>query len=821
MPLSESVLLLMVLLAIGVLVRGLFSRLPIPYTVLLVVLGMLLGNLARVWQPLESIRYFHLSPELVFFIFLPVLIFESGLSLHARQLAKDIVPVLMLAIPALLVSTTIVGLGVWMLLPLDLTTALLFGALISATDPVAVVSLFKELGTPTRLTTLVEGESLLNDATAIVLFSILLGLAVHGEFAVSDIGAAILEFLRVFLGGALLGLIFGLLLSRLVIRLHLETSSVLVSSLILAYVSFIVAEHGLHVSGVMAVVAAALSFSLVASPRLAEATGHALRSTWEFLADITNTLLFLLIGMAVNLQALAAASGFILMVGLLVIAARGVSVYSFVPLTVKLFKLPAVTLGERHIMWWGGLKGGLAIAIVLSIPADLPGRELLLNLTLGVVLLSLLINAPTIRPLIERLGLDRLSEDENIELDQAASQVRSLAGSILRKLRDNRVLSGAGKLHAEREVSQSLQWPLQDVSDESFARKQHLNVLREESRELEHLFNAGVVPQYSFLDIKAELQRESDQLRNPGRSGEGTDAPASNLFIRFENALIRRLRESNWASNLLARYQNMRISQHVVRDLVRILMAEAALEYARQQLKTDPRFDPSILPRYREKLRLLHENIAEYQRDFEEFYRRFEGRFAKRTVLISVLRYIQREQRKGVISTKVYAVLEQAIHRALDQVPAITEPVPGIRNEDLIGLVPLFSGLSDDALKGIAVKAASVNYLPGDIIIGQGEHGDSLYIVVRGRVRVSHAENGNSQTIADLVVGDFFGEMALLGGHVRQATVTALHTSTLLRLKAQDVLEISRRFPEIGEYLNELKQDREGGLDHAVDDVPS
>jgi len=813
MPLSESVLLLMVLLAIGVLVRGLFNRLPIPYTVMLVILGMLLGNLARVWQPLESIRYFQLSPELVFFIFLPVLIFESGLSLHARQLAKDIVPVLMLAIPALLLSTTIVGVGVWLLLPLDLTTALLFGALISATDPVAVVSLFKELGTPTRLTTLVEGESLLNDATAIVLFSILLGLALHGGFVVTDIGAAMLEFIRVFLGGTLLGLVFGLLLSRLVVRLHLDTSSVLISSLILAYVAFIVAEHSLHVSGVMAVVAAALSFSLVASPRLAEETGHAVHNTWEFLADMTNTLLFLLIGMAVDLQSLAATSGFILLVGLLVIAARGVSVYSFVPLTVKLFKLPEVTMGERHIMWWGGLKGGLAIAIVLSIPADLPGRDILLNLTLGVVLLSLLINAPTIRLLIEKLGLDRLSEDESIELEQTAAQVRAHAGSVLQKLLDNRVLSRAGNFRAEQEVSQSLQWPSQDVSDESFKRKQHLNALREESRELERLFNAGVVPQYSFLDIKVELQRENDQLRNPERIEGEMDASSPSLFIRFENALIRRLRESDWASNLLARYQNTRISQHVVKDLVRILMAEAAIEYARQQAKIDPRFDPSIESRYRDRLQLLHDKIADYQRDFEEFYQRFERRFAKRAVLISVLRYIQNEQRKGVVSTKVYAVLAQAISQALELMPAISEPVPGMKNEDLIGLVPLFSGLSDDALKGIAAKAASVNYLPGDIIIGQGEHGDSLYIVVKGRVRVSHTVDEESHVLADLVVGDFFGEMALLGDQVRRATVTAQHTSTLLRLTAQDVMEISREFPEIGEYLNELKQNREGGLD--------
>jgi len=179
-----------------------------------------------------------------------------------------------------------------------------------------------------------------------------------------------------------------------------------------------------------------------------------------------------------------------------------------------------------------------------------------------------------------------------------------------------------------------------------------------------------------------------------------------------------------------------------------------------------------------------------------------------------VLRYLQGEQRNGVVSTKVYSVLEQAINRALDQIPKISEPVPGMKNEDLIGLVPLFSGLSDQALTGIAAKAASVNYLPGDIIIGQGEHGDSLYIVVRGRVRVSHtAEDDEIQILADLVVGDFFGEMALLGDQVRRATVTAQHTSTLLRLTAQDVMDISRQFPEIGEYLNELKHNREGGLD--------
>ena len=819
MPLSDTVLLLMALLATGLLARGLFKKLPIPYTVILVVLGMLLGNLARVWQPLESVQYFHLSPELVFFIFLPILIFESGLSLNARQLARDIVPVLMLAIPALLLSTTIVGIGVWLLLPLELPTALIFGALISATDPVAVVALFKELGTPMRLTTLVEGESLLNDATAIVLFTILLGLAMHGEFVASDIGAAIFEFVRVFLGGALLGLVTGLLISNLIIRLHLDSSSVLMGSLILAYVAFILAEHSLHISGVMAVVAAALSFVMFATPRVSRETAHALHVTWEFLADMANTLLFLLIGMTVNLQDLMSASGFILLVAILVIVARGFSVYSFVPLTVKLFRLPRATIEERHIMWWGGLKGGLAIAIVLSIPASLPGRELLVNLTLGVVLFSLLVNAPSIRPLIQKLGLAQLSDDENVELKQMASQVQLRASSVLHKLLKYRVLSKAGHFQVENELAQSLRWPLPEVTEESSRRKQHLNTLREESRELESLFNAGVIPQYSFLDIKLELQHARDQIINPGRAATQSDILQPNMFDRFEGFLIQRLRERNWASQLLARYQNMRISQHIVKDLARILMAEAAIEYAQQQLETDPGFDPSIIQGYRDRLRQLHNNIAGYQHDFEQFYQHFETRFAKRAALISALRFVQQELGKGDICTKVFVGLEQTITRTLDLIPVTSEPITELKNEDLIRLMPFFSGFSDEVLKGIAAKAASVNYLPGDVIIGEGEHGDALYIIARGRVRVSQSATNNELVLADLAAGDFFGEMALLGDHVRRATVTALHACTLLRLTAQDVTEMSQHFPQIGRYLNQLKQTRKGSLNHQLQDA--
>lgn len=214
MLLSETVLIIMALLATGIVASGVFRKLPIPYTVILIIIGIALARVAEFWSPLESLQHFQLTPDLVLFIFLPALIFESALNLNARQLVKDIAPVLTLAVPALLISTGLIGVGLWLVLPIDLMVALLFGALISATDPVAVISLFKELGTPERLTVMVEGESLLNDATAIVVVTILLGLyAATPESGLDVAGTAVGQFLVVFFGGVLVGAIFGFVIS--------------------------------------------------------------------------------------------------------------------------------------------------------------------------------------------------------------------------------------------------------------------------------------------------------------------------------------------------------------------------------------------------------------------------------------------------------------------------------------------------------------------------------------------------------------------------------------------------------------------------------
>ncbi len=416
MPASEIIYVLVVLLGIAMLVTGVCQNLPVPFTVVLVVIGMLLGNLSQNFPFMASLQDFSLSPEIMLFIFLPALIFESGFALDARQMLKDLPPILILAIPAMLMSTFVVGIGIWWALDVKLIVALVFGALISATDPVAVVALFKELGAPNRLNVLVEGESLLNDATAIVAFSILLGIAVEGGgIGWSDADNIVLEFLRVFIGGAVFGALLGFIACELLYRMRSGIAVILTSSIIIAYAAFVIAEHSFHVSGVMAVVGAAIALRRFGVTRFREDTTHSIHEVWEVIALSCNSLLFLLVGLSVSTGALFNQLGPIMIAIALVLSARALSVYSLVPLAVKWFRLPHISRGERHIMWWGGLKGGLAIAVVLSIPSELPERQFLFEITLGVVLFTLLVSAPSIRPLMHFLGLSKISRGESLE----------------------------------------------------------------------------------------------------------------------------------------------------------------------------------------------------------------------------------------------------------------------------------------------------------------------------------------------------------------------------------------------------------------------
>ncbi len=811
MPLSEVILIIMGLLTIAMLAAGLCRNLPIPFTVFLVIIGISLNSLSQQVEVLHALHEFRLTPDLVFFLFLPALVFESAFNLDARQLIKDLAPVLTLAIPALLISTVIVGVGFWLLLDINPIVSLLFGALISATDPVAVVALFKELGAPLRLTILVEGESLFNDATAIVLFHILLSLALAGSLSMGDVGIAFWEFFRVFFGGVLVGGLLGMLLSECMRRLKVDDSGLVVLSLILAYVSFIVAEHHLHVSGVMAVVTAAICLGVYGKTRIPQSASLLITETWEFIVLICNSMLFLLVGLSVDLHSLLNHSEAILIAAVLVIFARACAVYPLVPATTRLFKLPQVTIGDQHIMWWGGLKGGLAIAIVLSIPDTLPEREFLVNVTLGVVIFSLLINASTIRYLIHFLGIDRLTTDEEAELIRGMNHARDKASHVIDRFRKAQLLTDIGHEKVGEAIHTVFPAETSGTIGRDDIRQVHLEALRIEGDELEHLYAMGVVQNYTYLDLRNTLQRDRERWNTAHDDSVAVVSVGMSPFMRLEKAILKRLREINWAAGLLARYQTTRLSHRLQHDIASTLMCKATIASLEKNQSLDPDSRKRVVAIYQERMQSRFQRLDAVRHEFPEFYQHYELRLFQKVALLAAGQRIRQEHHHGEIGAKAYTRIENSLHEALRNLPRLPTSMRMVSASELIKMVPLFSGLSETALEKLAQRAQSVTFLPGDIIIGEEERGDALYIITHGKVRVFKNKEGQERQLAELGEGAFFGETALLGDHVRTATVKTVDTTILLRLREQDVNALAAEDPEVETKLQaaaEARKDR-------------
>lgn len=391
------------LLAAAVLVGIFAQRARLPLTVVLAVFGFAAGGLGASIGFSSPVRGEQFEAVVVF-LFLPVLVFEAALGLSTRSFFRNLGPILVLAVPALLISAAVVGAALYRVLGVPLAAALLFGALISATDPVAVVAVFRKLGVPQRLLTLVEGESLLNDGVAIVMFEILLAAALGGEISVL---AGLWDFVKVFAGGVLIGALIGLAVA--VALPWLDQLAAAALSIAAAYGGFVLADDVLGFSGVMATVAAGLVLGGLEPSRASAETRDMWHKLWETLGYVANALLFLLIGLAIEPALLFDNIGAILLAIVAVLVARTVAVVPLVSALQRFTGIPRVGRRNEAVLIWGGLRGGVALALALALPEDLPQRELFIAMTGGVVLTTLLLNATTIGALVHRLRLDQPS----------------------------------------------------------------------------------------------------------------------------------------------------------------------------------------------------------------------------------------------------------------------------------------------------------------------------------------------------------------------------------------------------------------------------
>ncbi len=532
MTLADGLLEVSALIGIAVLLGLLARRVHVPLTVVLVVVAFLasaLGLAPRVGQ-LEGEAFEHV----VVFGFLPVLVMAAALGIDLRAFLRNLVPILVLAVPAFVVSAVLVGAAVHVVLGISLAAAFVFGALISATDPVAVVAVFRKVGVPQRLLALVEGESLFNDGVAIVLFSILLEVALGGS---ATLVGGLVDFVVVFAGGAILGILLGLLVGLLLPWLDALPAAAL--SLALAYGSFVLADEVFGFSGVMATATAGMVLAGLAPTRAAVEVRRTWERLWESLDYIANALLFLLVGLVIDAGLVLRELPAIALATLVVLVARAVAV---VPTVWVLERLGIPRFGRRNeaVMVWGGLRGGVALALALSLPGGFAERDLIVALTGGVVLATLLINATTIAWLVHRLGLDRPSQ-----ADRYLALAARLSG--IRRARDQLATLGfsdesdvRGELDAAERAA-DLELHALDLDEGAQYRVVVGRALTVERETYQRLHDLGLLPEAVTRALLHEVDDELDDLVLRGGTHELGASREPLALDRWVRALVDRL----------------------------------------------------------------------------------------------------------------------------------------------------------------------------------------------------------------------------------------------------------------------------------------
>lgn len=417
---------IIVLLLVASAVAIVAKRLKIPYTVGLVLMGLALGLLSA--QKVE------ISPQLILALLVPPLVFDAAFHIRLDDLRRDFWLILLLAVPGVILATLLVGWLVAQGTGLAIPVALVFGALVSATDPVAVVALFRRLGAPRRLQVLLEGESLFNDGTAIVMFSLTAAIALSGQFSLTG---SIATFLTVSGGGILIGITLGLLASELIGRIDeplVETTL----TVILAFGSYLVGES-FHVSGVLAVVAAGLVNGNAGPRGMSPTTRVVVYNFWETAAFLANSFVFLLVGLVIDISQLAANWKAIGWAILAVLLARAVGIYGF---SVFSRQIPS---RWKHMLYWGGLRGAIVLALALSIPQQgilAAQRGQLQAMAFGVVLFTLLVQGFSMDWLTRRLRIvARSSVQEEYERRHARYVAGRAAYDYVRRMNSQGLIS--------------------------------------------------------------------------------------------------------------------------------------------------------------------------------------------------------------------------------------------------------------------------------------------------------------------------------------------------------------------------------------------
>lgn len=516
-------------LIIGAILKSLLKHSRLPYTVGLFAIGIILGVMNRtgVFQSLPELHdavssVANINPDLILYLFLPILIFDAAYELNLHIFKKTLANATLLAAPGLIICMLLTGalmMGVATFIPgfesWTWAFALMFGALISATDPVAVVALLHELKTSKRFSTLVDAESLLNDGTGIVCFMLFFGAYAAGE---TTHASPVITFIR----EVGLSTLLGFLLARIVIWFitRINSEEMVQNSVIIlaAYLTFILSQYYLGVSGVIALVAFGLTVTYVGKPRLKPQVNTFMEHFWKLLTYIANTLIFILVGVVIaeKVDFSWGALGVLILIYIALNLIRFAMIMLLYPVMKRLGY--GLTRRESVILTWGGLRGALAMTLALmvsytpAIPEDI--RSQVLFFTAGIVTLTLCINATTMRALLNRLGLTHVPSARTMLAYRIEKSIRDNSEKYLEGLKKRDALEGANWHKVESYMTAQPQEPAKNPQNKAMLPEIRLRVLDKEKAICREIYEEGVISKPVFLRLMNSLDELYDHDGN-------------------------------------------------------------------------------------------------------------------------------------------------------------------------------------------------------------------------------------------------------------------------------------------------------------------
>lgn len=669
------------LLTLSTIIHSLCKRLQVPFAVGLLLSGMLVSSIVQIfdWQDHLVLSF---SPEIVFYIFLPTLIFESAYHLNFRQFRGVLREVTTLATVGLIAAILLTAAGLHYVFDWPWVVSLLFGALIAATDPVAVLAVFRELKAPKKLSTIVDGESLVNDGTALVLFQFFLGLAVIGaglSFSPMVIFAETLHLFSTLLLGLGFGIVAGVIFSIAIANASSKGVK-LTLSLVLAHLTFLIAEGILGVSGILATMAAGLVMGNFGQRKLKPANRKSFSEIWQFLGFISNALIFLLLGIKLGEINFLQYWQFIgVAILLAVIVGRLVAVLSCFWLTNKTRDADRqIPLQDQVITFWGGIRGALSATAVLLIPESFAYAEVLQAMTAGVIIFTFLVNGTTIGWLLRKLKIVDFTGSEKLQRSEARLVINEEVCQYLDSLLKRKYISEKTHQTVKQKYLREHAICVKDFSNiqkhlsgnaREFTKILTHYALGIELKTYNHLFAVEEISEERYRVLQSSIYRQLERLERDILPEErvlahkyAPDVPKDFWLSQ----ILRRLRLQTLAKNCLDAYTDSRVLARLQHYRARRIASWKVIHDFKQLKKDHPIFTTSpavdqIIKRYQKWNLSSERKMKSLGNKFPEIVTQNSILMAERICLEKEKKIEQEFLEKGFISEKIYADLDEAV----------------------------------------------------------------------------------------------------------------------------------------------------------------